>query len=173
MTHRPGLLATLLASRRNGGTNSVNRETPRRWSRAAFGLHVLARHARQVGDNGRGEQHSEMPDRPSPTREPSTQLPLPRCELRGVVERVTYQIPETGYIVARVAPKRAEAGSGTREERLLALVVAGLRNAEIAEQLYLTPKTVSHHLSAIYTKLGVETRTEAAHAASQLGIVTS
>ena len=39
--------------------------------------------------------------------------------------------------------------------------------------IYLTPKTVSHQLSAIYTKLGVETRTEAAHAASQLGIVTS
>jgi DNA-binding NarL/FixJ family response regulator len=37
----------------------------------------------------------------------------------------------------------------------------------------LTPKTVSHHLSAIYTKLGVETRIEAVNAASQLGMDAS
>src|SRR5215212_4399780 len=65
------------------------------------------------------------------------------------------------------------AGLTQREAEVLALVAAGLRNAEIAERLYLTPKTVSHHLSAIYSKLGVETRIEAAHAASQLGIATS
>jgi DNA-binding NarL/FixJ family response regulator len=60
-----------------------------------------------------------------------------------------------------------------REAEVLALVAAGLRNAEIAERLYLTPKTVSHHLSAIYTKLGVETRIEAVNAASQLGMDAS
>ncbi|MEZ4565363.1 MAG: LuxR C-terminal-related transcriptional regulator [Thermomicrobiales bacterium] len=37
----------------------------------------------------------------------------------------------------------------------------------------LTPKTVSHHVSAIYAKLGVETRTEAALAATRLGVVAS
>ena len=73
----------------------------------------------------------------------------------------------------RASTRANPAGLTQRETEVLALVVAGLRNAEIAEQLYLTPKTVSHHLSAIYTKLGVETRTEAAHAASRLGIVTS
>jgi DNA-binding NarL/FixJ family response regulator len=57
-----------------------------------------------------------------------------------------------------------------REVEVLALVAAGLRNAEIAERLYLTPKTVSHHLSAIYAKLGVASRFEAAQAAAQLGI---
>jgi hypothetical protein len=43
-----------------------------------------------------------MPDRTPPARA-STQLPLPRRELRGVVERITYQNPETGYTVARLA----------------------------------------------------------------------
>ena len=38
-----------------------------------------------------------------PTRDTSTQLPLPRRELRGVVERITYQNPENGYTVARLA----------------------------------------------------------------------
>jgi DNA-binding NarL/FixJ family response regulator len=60
-----------------------------------------------------------------------------------------------------------------REAEVLALVAEGLRNSEIAERLYLTPKTVSHHLSAIYAKLGVETRTEAARTASLLGMVAS
>ena len=37
----------------------------------------------------------------------------------------------------------------------------------------MTPKTVAHHLSSIYAKLGVATRTEASQAAVRLGIVTS
>jgi DNA-binding CsgD family transcriptional regulator/tetratricopeptide (TPR) repeat protein len=73
----------------------------------------------------------------------------------------------------RASTRAHPAGLTQREAEVLALVAAGLRNAEIAERLYLTPKTVSHHLSAIYAKLGVETRLEAAHAASQLGIATS
>lgn len=70
----------------------------------------------------------------------------------------------------RATTRAHPAGLTSREVEVLALVAAGLRNAEIAEKLYLTPKTVSHHLSAIYAKLGVETRTEAARAAAKLGI---
>ena len=73
----------------------------------------------------------------------------------------------------RASTRAHPAGLTQREAEVLVLVAAGLRNAEIAERLYLTPKTVSHHLSAIYAKLGVETRIEAAHAASQLGILAS
>jgi DNA-binding CsgD family transcriptional regulator/tetratricopeptide (TPR) repeat protein len=61
-------------------------------------------------------------------------------------------------------------GLTRREVEVLALVATGLRNAEIAQRLYLTPKTVRHHLTAIYAKLGVTTRVEAAQAASRLGI---
>jgi DNA-binding CsgD family transcriptional regulator len=71
----------------------------------------------------------------------------------------------------RATTRAHPAGLTQREAEVLALIAAGLRNVEIAERLYLTPKTVSHHLSAIYAKLGVESRIEAAHAASQLGIV--
>lgn len=96
-------------------------------------------------------------------------LALAMRRLRGLGVRDVPQLRRGPRASTRANP----AGLTQREAEVLTLVVAGLRNAEIAAQLYLTPKTVSHHLSAIYTKLGVETRTEAAHAASRLGIVTS
>jgi DNA-binding NarL/FixJ family response regulator len=43
-----------------------------------------------------------------------------------------------------------------------------MRNAEIANRLHVSPKTVDHHVSAILAKLGVHTRTEAARAAAAL-----
>jgi DNA-binding CsgD family transcriptional regulator len=57
----------------------------------------------------------------------------------------------------RVAP----AALSTREVEVLALVADGLRNAEIAEALWVSPATVRKHLENIYEKLGVHTRTAA------------
>lgn len=57
-----------------------------------------------------------------------------------------------------------------RETEVLALVTEGLRNADIARRLFVSPKTVDHHVSAILAKLGVRTRGEAARAAARLGI---
>jgi DNA-binding CsgD family transcriptional regulator len=71
----------------------------------------------------------------------------------------------------RASTRANPAGLTTREVEVLGLLAEGLRNAEIAERLYLTPKTVRHHVSSILGKLGVETRIEAARVASQLGIV--
>ena len=45
---------------------------------------------------------------------------------------------------------------------MLELAAEGLRNAEIAERLFLSTRTVDHHMSAILRKLGVRTRSEAA-----------
>jgi DNA-binding CsgD family transcriptional regulator len=49
----------------------------------------------------------------------------------------------------------------SREVEVLDLVAQGLRDAEIAERLFLSDKTVHHHVSAILRKLGVSTRTQA------------
>jgi ATP/maltotriose-dependent transcriptional regulator MalT len=57
-----------------------------------------------------------------------------------------------------------------RETEVLGLLADGLSNREIAERLYISPKTAEHHVSRIYAKLGVSTRAEAAaYAARHLG----
>jgi DNA-binding CsgD family transcriptional regulator/tetratricopeptide (TPR) repeat protein len=57
-----------------------------------------------------------------------------------------------------------------RELEVLALIVEGLRNADIAERLFLSERTVAHHVSAILKKLDVHSRGEASAAAARLGI---
>lgn len=51
----------------------------------------------------------------------------------------------------------------TRQEaNVLALVTQGWRTAKIAEELFISPRTVETHLAHIFQKLGVSSRTEAA-----------
>lgn len=49
-----------------------------------------------------------------------------------------------------------------QESNVLALVAKGRRNAEIAQELYLSLRTVESHLYRIFQKLNVSSRTEAA-----------
>jgi DNA-binding CsgD family transcriptional regulator/tetratricopeptide (TPR) repeat protein len=62
------------------------------------------------------------------------------------------------------------AGLTARELDVLPLLADGLRNAQIAERLVVSAKTVDHHVSAILRKLDVHTRGEATAEAARLGL---
>jgi DNA-binding CsgD family transcriptional regulator/tetratricopeptide (TPR) repeat protein len=73
-----------------------------------------------------------------------------------------------------VGPAAARSGPGpltAREVEVLGLVAQGRSNQQIATDLFLSPKTVSVHVSRILSKLGVANRTEAAAAGRRLGLV--
>jgi DNA-binding CsgD family transcriptional regulator/tetratricopeptide (TPR) repeat protein len=59
----------------------------------------------------------------------------------------------------------------TRQQEILCLLGDRLTNAEIAARLFISPKTVDHHVSAILGKLGVHSRHEAAAEAARLGLI--
>jgi DNA-binding NarL/FixJ family response regulator len=61
-------------------------------------------------------------------------------------------------------------GLSAREHEVLALLAEGRTNREIATLLYISPKTVSVHVSNILAKLGVSGRVEAAAVAHRLGL---
>ena len=69
------------------------------------------------------------------------------------------------------APTRANpSGLSNREVDVLLLIADGLRNAEIAERLDVSPKTVDHHVSSILRKVGARDRHEAARIAAALDL---
>jgi two-component system, NarL family, nitrate/nitrite response regulator NarL len=57
-----------------------------------------------------------------------------------------------------------------REREVIALIAEGLTTKRIAERLFISEKTVSNHLTAIYNKLGVSSRLELAIYASRHGL---
>jgi DNA-binding CsgD family transcriptional regulator len=71
----------------------------------------------------------------------------------------------------RATTQRNHAMLTDRELEVLALVAGGMRNAEIASRLFLAPKTVDHHVSAILRKLSVNNRVDAAREASRFGLL--
>jgi ATP/maltotriose-dependent transcriptional regulator MalT len=62
------------------------------------------------------------------------------------------------------------AGLTARQLEVLSLLVRGLTNPQIADELVLSTRTVDHHVSAVLGKLGVSSRADAADAAALLGI---
>jgi len=64
----------------------------------------------------------------------------------------------------------AELGLTPREREVLGLVADGRSNRQIAEELFISAKTASVHVSNILAKLGVANRAEAAVAAHRLGL---
>ena len=73
----------------------------------------------------------------------------------------------------RPATRANPAGLTARQLEVLELLIEGLSNGEIARRLFLTPKTVEHHVSAVLEKLDVASRHDVAGAARELGITAT
>ena len=63
-------------------------------------------------------------------------------------------------------------GLSRREAEVLALLAAGRSNREIAEELVISDRTVARHLTNIYRKIAVTSRTQAARYAIDHGLAT-
>jgi DNA-binding CsgD family transcriptional regulator len=80
--------------------------------------------------------------------------------------------PEVAEARALLSPAAPPRGLSEREVEVLGLVATGLSNADIARTLVLSEKTVARHLSNIFTKLEVSSRTAAAAYAFEHGLIT-
>jgi DNA-binding CsgD family transcriptional regulator len=93
---------------------------------------------------------------------------------RQTAQRLRRQLRRRGHLRVPRGPNRATAanpaGLTHRQVEVLGLLVEGLTDTEIAARLSLSPKTVSHHVSALLTKLGVTSRRQAAAAARRLRV---
>jgi DNA-binding NarL/FixJ family response regulator len=74
-------------------------------------------------------------------------------------------------VPAHPPPSSTPAGLTERELEVLRLVAQGLTDAQVAEQLIISPRTVNGHLRSIYNKLDVTSRTAAVHFAVTHGLV--
>jgi DNA-binding CsgD family transcriptional regulator len=111
-------------------------------------------------------------DEEEPLRQALTELQ--RLDARPAAAIVARKLRELGVRVPRGvrASTRANAAALTaRELDVLRFLSDGARNATIAERLFLSSRTVEHHVSSILGKLGVRSRGAAVAEAGRLGLL--
>lgn len=101
---------------------------------------------------------------------------LRRLAAAGVLEtRATQAVLRAGGHGERAAGTRRARHAGglsSREVEVLNLAAKGFTTREIAERLFISPKTADHHIQHVYTKIGVSTRAAAALWAMQNAVVS-
>lgn len=93
----------------------------------------------------------------------------------AVAARFRQQMRQAGLSVPRGKSREARAnpaGLTARQAEVLELVAEGLTNTEIADQLFLSLRTVENHVSAVLSKLGASSREEASAIGRESGLVS-
>lgn len=99
---------------------------------------------------------------------------LHRLEARPAAAIAVRRLRERGVRGLPRGPRPSTRGNAAgltpRELEVLALLAEGLRNADIAARLVVSPRTVDHHVATILRKLAVRTRAQAGAEAVRLGL---
>ncbi len=88
--------------------------------------------------------------------------------VRAVASGVSYY---SEGLEKKLDERRAQEALSPRETEILAQIVSGHSNKEIVANLGISTSTVKHHIERVFTKLGVNDRTQAATAAVKQGII--
>jgi DNA-binding CsgD family transcriptional regulator len=175
--HLPGLTADLVLWCRRGGlahpvpefcaTQPAALEAAAQWQQAAAAWRAVGcpfETARALADGDEAAQREAL-------------AAFERLAAQPMVERVRHRLRRAGVRGLargpRASTQRHPAGLTTVEIEVLSHLGAGLRSKEIAARLHRSPRTVDHHLQAIFAKLGVATRAEAVAAALRLGVASA
>src|SRR5829696_430556 len=93
-----------------------------------------------------------------------------RMSMDSAVEYALSEEESSTTIPSSAAPEQP-AGLTPREIEVLGLVATGMTNPQVAQRLFISPRTVQRHLNSIYRKLGVTSRAEATRFALEHGLL--
>lgn len=93
------------------------------------------------------------------------------CQTLGAARTLSQVDTLTAHVMSRSVTPQFPAGLTAREVEVLRLVAQRLTDAEVAEQIFVARRTVNTHLTSIYTKLNVSSRTAATRFAIEHGLV--
>jgi DNA-binding NarL/FixJ family response regulator len=94
----------------------------------------------------------------------------------AVAAKLRQELRDKGVSVPRRRKRTtADQGAGltARQAEVLALLAEQLSNVEIADRLFLSPRTVEHHVSAVISKLDASSRDEAVENATEQRLLTA